>query len=761
MRSTSSPEMTALLDSVMRAARIGIGLVRDRTLLMVNDEICRMLDRSRDELIGRSARVLYPTDADYEYVGREKYRQISERGTGTVETRWQARDGRILDVLLSSTPLDPDDWSVGVTFTALDITERVAAERERNRLAAIVEATSDLVAFADPDGIVLYLNPAWWSLLDRDPVRRPIHQISDVHPPWATRLVLEHGLPSAARDGLWRGETALVDRHGHEIPVSQVIIAHRSPVGGLLHYSTIIRDLRELKEAQLELEQRTRLVETVLDALPVGILVAETGSGAASYVNRRFEEITGLAEGDLLDVSAYLERVMPDPQLRARTAEQIGRELASNHAEVLRWEDLRIPSPSGEGRYLTAECVLLPAQELAIHILEDVTGIHELEEQYRQAQKMEAIGRLAGGVAHDFNNLLTAIQGHSDLLLADLPTHDRRRRSVESILAAAARGGGLTRQLLAFSRKQILTPRVVCLNEVVTETVRLLERLIGEDVQVETALQPDLGLVEVDPGQLSQALINLAINARDAMPRGGTLAIATADVNLTEDEARQQPGVCPGEWVRLEVRDTGTGMGHDVLQHLFEPFFTTKERGKGTGLGLSMVYGTVTQSGGHIQVHSEPGRGSMFALSFPRVPDRPDVATSGQATIEPTRSPNETVLVVEDADEVRDLLERMLVSHGYRVLVADSAEPAMVIADRFEGTIDLLLTDVVMPGMNGRELAHRLACRRPGLRTLFISGYTDSAIVHREVVDAGLSFLQKPFSTGDLARAVRKVLDER
>jgi PAS domain S-box-containing protein len=728
---------------------------------MVNDEICRMLDRSRDELVGRSARVLYPTDAEYEYVGREKYRQISERGTGTVETCWQARDGRILDVLLSSTPLDPDDWSVGVTFTALDITQRVAAERERNRLAAIVEATSDFVSTADLDGNILYVNPAGSRLLGWDPTPRTLPRITDVHPPWATEVVIGVGLPVAERDGYWQGETALVDRHGREIPVSQVIIAHRSPGGQLLHYSTIIRDLRELKAAQLELEQRTRLVETVLDSLPVGILVAETGSGAASYVNRRFEEITGLAEGELLDVSAYLERVMPDPQLRGRATEQIGRELASQHAEVLRWEDLHIPSPSGEDRYLTAECVLLPAQALAIHILEDVTGIHSLEEQYRQAQKMEAIGRLAGGVAHDFNNLLTAIQGHSDLLLADLPTHDRRRRSVEAILAAAARGGGLTRQLLAFSRKQILTPRVVCLNEVVTETVRLLERLIGEDVQVETALEGDLGLVEVDPGQLSQALINLAINARDAMPRGGTLAIATADVNLTEDEARQQPGVCPGEWVRLEVRDTGTGMGYDVLQHLFEPFFTTKERGKGTGLGLSMVYGTVTQSGGHIQVHSEPGRGSTFVLSFPRVPVRPDVNTSGQATVEPARSPSETVLLVEDADEVRNLLERMLEFHGYRVVVADSAEAAMVIAERFEGTIDLLLTDVVMPGINGRELAHRLARQRPGLRTLFISGYTDSAIVHDEVVNAGLSFLQKPFSSGDLARTVRQVLDGR
>src|SRR6266516_1021061 len=387
----------------------------------------------------------------------------------------------------------------------------------------------------------------------------------------------------------------------------------------------------------------------------------------------------------------------------------------------------------------------------------DVTEQRHLEEQFRQSQKMEAVGQLAGGIAHDFNNLLTAILGNTQLLLRDLPPGDAKRGDVEEIRKASERAASLTRQLLAYSRRQMLQPEVLNLNGVVAEMDKMLRRLIGEHIALVTVLAPDLGHVRADPNQLEQVIVNLAVNARDAMAQGGILTIETANVDLDETYAQTHLGSVPGPHTMLAVTDTGVGMDAGVRAHLFEPFFTTKEVGRGTGLGLATVYGIVKQSDGYISVYSEVGRGSSFKIYLPRIAT-PSDAPVGPQRGRPARG-NETVLVVEDEPAVLTLSRRALETQGYVVLAASDATAALRIVERHGGTIHLLVTDGVMLGLSGRELADKLAARRPGIRVLYMSGYPGDAVVEHGSLPAGSAFLQKPFSPDSLARKVRDVLD--
>jgi len=389
--------------------------------------------------------------------------------------------------------------------------------------------------------------------------------------------------------------------------------------------------------------------------------------------------------------------------------------------------------------------------------VQDITEQAHLEEQFRQAQKMEAVGRLAGGVAHDFNNLLMLIKGYSELLAERGRADETVRRYAVEIDGAADRATALTRQLLAFSRRQVLEPRVLDLNEVVKDVQRMLVRLIGEDIELVTRLEP-AGRVRVDPGQLEQVILNLAVNARDAMPRGGRLTIETTDVVLDDGYARQHNGVQPGAYVMLAMSDTGAGMSEEVRAHIFEPFYTTKEKGKGTGLGLATVYGIVRQSGGNIWVYSELGRGTIFKMYFPRV-EAPAESLRGRSTLGDFPRGTETVLLAEDAEQVRALAREFLEGLGYRVLEATDVHHAIEFAEKHQGPIDVLVTDLVMPQMGGRELAQRLAALRPAIRVLYMSGYTDEMIIGGEGLGPGVAFLQKPFTREVLARRMRELLD--
>jgi CheY-like chemotaxis protein len=380
-----------------------------------------------------------------------------------------------------------------------------------------------------------------------------------------------------------------------------------------------------------------------------------------------------------------------------------------------------------------------------------------LEEQYQQAQKMEAIGRLAAGVAHDFNNLLTVILGYSGLLLADLDPHEQRHADVAEIQKAGARAAGLTRQLLIFSRKQVVVPTRLDLNVVMIDMRTMLGRLIREDVKVMLGLAPELAAVTADRGQVEQIIMNLAVNAQDAMPRGGILTLETANIELDEHHAKSHLGVEPGQYVVLTVTDTGTGITPQVRARLFEPFFTTKEVGRGTGLGLATVHAIVTRSGGSVDVYSEVGNGTSFKVYFPRA-DAADVVAEVPSVVAWPHVGTETVLVVEDADGLRELTRRLLQRLGYTVLVAENAEEAFQLFEQ-NPSINVVLTDVVMPGGSGPDLASKLVERRPGLKVIYMSGYTDEAIVQHGVLKPGIAFLHKPFTSEALGRKIREVLD--
>jgi PAS domain S-box-containing protein len=392
-------------------------------------------------------------------------------------------------------------------------------------------------------------------------------------------------------------------------------------------------------------------------------------------------------------------------------------------------------------------------------ISRDISDLKHLEQQLQQIQKMEAVGKLAGGVAHDFNNLLTVISGSSAILLADVRTDKSARELLKEIYKASQRAASLTHQLLAFSRKQVLEPKVLDLNNIIRDAERMLNRLIGEDVSLTTVLAPDLGLVKVDPGQIEQVIMNLVVNARDAMPQGGKVTIETANVDLDGNYAQTRPEVKTGHYVMLAASDNGCGMNEQTKSRIFEPFFTTKETGKGTGLGLATVYGIVKQSSGHIDVYSELDLGTTFKIYLPKVEDQ-NLSGKVIPSLRPTPHGKETILIVEDEGTVRALSRHALQIFGYNVLEASNGREAIRICDQHEGTIHLLVTDVVMPEMGGRQVAERLAALRPSLKVMYLSGYTEDAVVRHGVLEAETAFLRKPFTPTILACKVREVLDK-
>jgi PAS domain S-box-containing protein len=511
------------------------------------------------------------------------------------------------------------------------------------------------------------------------------------------------------------------------------------------------------RRAEWAVQEQRAFLRQVIDISPT-FMFAKDRQGRFTLVNAKLADAYGVTVEEVLGkTDADLNPNAEEVEAFRRDDEEV---MASGMEKIVPEEPMTDASGKRRWLYTVKRPLLGPSgtAEQLLGVALDITDRKQTEDQLRQAQKMEAIGQLAGGVAHDFNNILGVIVGYADMLLKDLgPRHPGVRR-LEQIHKAADRATALTRQLLAFSRKQILQPRVLDLNAVVGEVEAMLVRLIGANIQIIAVPAAGLGRVKADPGQVEQVIVNLAVNARDAMPQGGKLIIETANVSLDETFRRVHPGAQTGPHVVLAVSDTGCGMDADTLPRIFEPFFTTKDKGKGTGLGLSTVYGIVKQSGGYVTVYSEPGRGTTFKVYLPRVEEPLDQAAAAPRAAPAAPRAVGTVLLVEDEAALRSMIQEILEEAGYSVLSSATPEEAIDAARSHPGPVHLLLSDVVMPRMGGRDLAAQVSALRPGLRVLYMSGYTDEAIVHHGMLDAGTHFLQKPFTSDALLDRVRDLL---
>ena len=530
----------------------------------------------------------------------------------------------------------------------------------------------------------------------------------------------------------------------------------RRPDGAVEAWVGTWTDIDARKQADEALRASEERFRQIAESISEVFWLASADKHEMVYVSSAYETIWGRSrEGLYASPSQWLEAIHTDDRERVATAE-LTKQAVSGYDE-----EYRIVRPDGSVRWIRDRA--FPVRDSGERVVrfagvaEDITERRQLEAQLRQSQKMEAVGQLAGGLAHDFNNLLTIITGYSELLLDTLPPGDPSREFVDEIMTAADRSAALTRQLLAFSRKQVLAPAILDINEVVRDTEKMLRRVIGEDVELRAALQPHLGYVKADPGQLEQALLNLVVNARDAMPQGGTLTIETKNLALDDTPAATEAGARHA-CVMLSVSDSGSGMTDEVQRHVFEPFFTTKPPGKGTGLGLAVVHGFVQQSGGHVEISSALGMGTSVRIYLPRtdLPGGTGAAPADSAGALPRGT--ETILLVEDEEGVRTLARIVLQRCGYVVLEASRGDEALRIAAAQQTPIDLLVTDVVMPGGGGRPLAEQLCLSYPELKVLYVSGYTDDAVVRHGILHEQVNFLQKPFNPMALARKIRSVL---
>ena len=534
-------------------------------------------------------------------------------------------------------------------------------------------------------------------------------------------------------------------------------------VSGSLRILCLCRDISERKRAEEALRQSEERFRLTFLTSPDSININRLEDGMYVDINEGFTRLTGFAREDVIGKTSLAINIWHDPRDREELVRGLKQQGFYNDLEA---KFQRKDGSVGIGQ-MSARVILLGGIPHIISLTKDITERRQAEEeqeklqaQLLQSQKMESVGRLAGGVAHDFNNMLAAILGHAELALEEVGLWHSLRANLEEIRKAAQRSADLTRQLLAFARRQTVAPRMLDLNDTVDGMLKMLRRLIGEDIDLVWIPKADLWPMKIDPSQVDQVLVNLCVNARDAIPGVGKVTIETGNIAFDAAYCRDHPGFVPGDFVMLAVSDDGEGMGKDVLDHLFEPFFTTKELGLGTGLGLATVYGIVKQNEGFINVYSETGKGTTFRICFPRAMRETAVPLSARAAEKPPGG-NETVLLVEDERAILDLGRAMLQRLGYTVLTAGKPADAVSLAEDHSENIDLLMTDVVLPGLNGLELAARITELKPGLKCLFMSGYTANVIAHHGVLDEGVCFIQKPFSLQELASKVKEALGQR
>ncbi|RCK81374.1 MAG: sensory box histidine kinase/response regulator [Candidatus Ozemobacter sibiricus] len=641
--------------------------------------------------------------------------------------------------------------------------ERDAA---RDETRAVLYGIGDAIIATDQEGRVTRMNRVAETLTgwtENEARGRPLPEIFRiVHE--QTRQPVEDPTRRVLREGLivnLAQPTLLIARDGTARPIADSGAPVRGSQGEIIGAVLVFRDQTAERAAQRRLAESEERFRLLFESAPDAVFVVTDGNFA--YLNPAAVRLFGADCAEALVDTPFVERVAPDTREGATSLLKKsgpGPGVSPLEQTYRRLDGTPVPVEA------TAIRILFQGRPSHLVFARDITEkqLREqeratMERKLRQAQKMESVGRLAGGIAHDFNNLLTAITGYAEFLFDSLPVGDARREDVRQILSAGERAASLTRQLLAFSRQQILTPQTTDLNGAVGNMARLLTRLIGEDIHLETRLAPAPCRIRIDPSQLDQILVNLAVNARDAMPNGGRLIIGTRVLPPTTGGTPRLPSLGAGALVELSVSDTGYGMGLEIQERLFEPFFTTKEAGKGSGLGLATVYGIVKQSGGEIECESQPGRGTTFRIYFPEAAGEPLTVPAASPTATEARPGHETILLVEDEDLLRRLTERVLQGHGYAVQTAASGEAALRLVATLPRPVDLLITDVVMPGMDGRTLAKAVHQQGKARRVLYISGYTDDAIVRHGVLEPGLAFLYKPFTPAGFLRKVREVLD--
>lgn len=647
-------------------------------------------------------------------------------------------------------------------FHIYTIFQQLQIHRMRHRLAEreelfrlISENAADMIAVVDLDGRRVFNSHAYQKILgySADELKKS-SSMEQIHPEDRDRV--KQASDEARRTGIGRN---LEYRFRHKNGTWRTLESTSSVIGnakGVPEKLVIVnRDITERKLASEALRLSEISFRSVIENAPYGVYRAEE-SGKFLLVNPALQRMLGYeSQQELLQVNLATE-VHCNP-LENRSSNDL-------FASQAQFADAEVEWKRKDGSRIRVHCtgwLVKGADGRADYFevfAEDVTEKRLLERQLRMAQKMEAVGRLSGGIAHDFNNLLGVIIGYSQVLKRTLPGGTSFYEHAEEIEKAGQRAASLTRQLLAFSRQQVLAPAIIDLNSLISGMEKLLPRLIGENIEIVVTQGVGIGCVRADQGQIEQVVMNLGVNARDAMPQGGKIIIVTRNVTLDDVYARHHPGSKCGDYVMLSITDTGTGIDSETLAHIFEPFFTTKEQGKGTGLGLATVYGVVKQSGGYIAVQSDPGRGTTFEIYLPRVEDSAPSCPAPIAVPGVLRGA-ERVLLVEDADALRKLTGMLLVEHGYLVLAAANGTEALVIAKKEIEPIDLLLTDVIMPGMSGRALAEMLGATQSGLTVLYMSGYTDDEIVRHGIVGAGIHLLHKPFSEDELIAKVREVLD--
>jgi PAS domain S-box-containing protein len=727
-------------------------------LIDVNRSTLDLFGYSREEMIGLDTRALYVDNFERSQLRDELRAQGYARDH---EMRLRKKNGEVMHCILTATVRRNADGAVqGYQGIVRNITQRRQMEeslRENNKILNAVLAASPIGICLIRDGVFDWVNEAMHRMLGYDVNDLKGKSSQLVYPDareYERAMRKLHFSESRSSLGCVGGVDTQWIKKGGSLFHCYLQAAPLESDRSSSQQVWAVMDITDLKQAEEALRESEERYRSFFYENLTGVYIS-TPDGDILACNPAFARIFGFKSvEEALQFNTRALYTSPEARRSFLQLLRIRKKLEYHQHQLKRYDGKLLHIIENAVGKFNEQGELIEVKGYVF----DNTELKSLEEQLLHSQKMEAIGRLAGGIAHDFNNLLTAITGYTDLMLMKIPEDDPLHHKAEEIKRAAERATALTRQLLTFSRKQVLQPKVLNLNAVISEMEKLLQRLIGEDVNLLTVLDPGIGAVKTDPGQIEQVIMNLAVNARDAMPEGGRLTIETINVELDEAYARGHVDIIPGPYVMLAVSDTGVGMDAETIARVFEPFFTTKARDKGTGLGLATVYGIIKQSGGHIWVYSELGRGTTFKIYLPRVEE--DICY-----IPPSKQPDEclegweTILLVEDDEMVRSIISESLRLNGYTVLVARQGDEASRICAEYDGPIHLMVTDVVMPGMNGRELAERLAPERPEMKCLFMSGYTDKSIVHNGVLEPGTAFLQKPFRLEALLQKAREVLD--